>query len=128
MSEIEPIVLRPRHSESAKGSEVFGWGSRVAGSMVSFNRHELDAIMAHYSRGVAAGDWRDYALDMGREKAVFSIFRRSSEWPLFRVEKTPKLARKQGAFSIVAAGGVILKRGHELARVLTVLNKTPRAV
>ena len=71
----------------------------------------------------ASGEWRDYAIDLNRDKAVFSVFRRSSEVPLYRIEKDPKLARKQGAFSVVAAGGLILKRGHDLARVLDVLER-----
>jgi hypothetical protein len=77
---------------------------------------------------VAAGEWRDYALDFGRDTAVFSVFRRSSEVPLYRIEKNPKLARKQGAFSVVTATGLILKRGHELGRVLDVLDKKVRLV
>jgi len=70
---------------------------------------------------VARGEWRDYAIDFHRDKAVFSIFRRSSEVPLYRIEKDPRLARRQGAFSVVAAGGLILKRGSDLKRVLGVL-------
>jgi hypothetical protein len=93
-----------------------------------FDRHELQQIFRVYGRKVAAGEWRDYALDMGREKAVFSVFRRSSEWPLFTIEKAPKLARKQGAYSVIAATGLILKRGHDLARVLGVLDKGLAAV
>jgi hypothetical protein len=93
-----------------------------------FDRLELTAILDLYSRKVAAGEWRDYALDMGREKAVFSVFRRSSEYPLYRIEKTPRLARKQGAYSVVAATGLIMKRGHDLRRVLAVLEKSMRAV
>jgi hypothetical protein len=77
---------------------------------------------------VAAGEWRDYALDMGRETAAFSVFRRSSECPLYRIEKTPRLARKQGAYSVVAATGLVLKRGHDLKRVLGVIDKRVRAV
>ena len=88
--------------------------------VVAFNRAELDAILAVYARKVAAGEWRDYALQMGREKAVFAIFQRTSEYPLFRVEKCPKLARRQGAYSVVMRSGAVLKRGHDLARVLTV--------
>lgn len=72
---------------------------------------------------VAAGEWRDYALDFLSECAVFSIFRRTSEAPLYTVEKRPKLKAKQGQYSVVAAGGHILKRGHELAQVLRVLEK-----
>ena len=87
----------------------------------------LESCRRHLRRGsgrkVATGEWRDYAIDLTRDKAVFSIFRRSSEFPLFRIEKDPKLARKQGAYSVVAAGGLILKRGHDLARVLDVIDK-----
>ena len=67
---------------------------------------------------VAANEWRDYAIDQLPDRAVFSVFRRTSETPLFRIIKDPKLARKQGAYSVVAASGLILKRGHDLARVL----------
>jgi hypothetical protein len=76
---------------------------------------------------VAAGEWRDYAIDFMPEKAVFSIFRRTSEVPLYRIEKDPKLAKKQGAYSVIVSTGLILKRGHELARVLRVLDK-PKVV
>jgi len=91
--------------------------------VVSFHRRELDVILRLYGRMVADGEWRDYAIDLLKEKAVFSIFRRSSEMPLYRIEKDPKLSRKQGAYSVVAAGGMILKRGHDLATVLKVLEK-----
>lgn len=87
---------------------------------VTFDRRELDQILRLYGRMVAAGEWRDYAIDHLRDRAVFSVFRRTSEVPLFQISKNPKLARKQGAYSVTAAGGAILKRGHELARVLTV--------
>ncbi|MCW4115438.1 DUF2794 domain-containing protein [Aurantimonas sp. MSK8Z-1] len=90
---------------------------------VSFDRRELSEILKVYGRMVAAGEWRDYAIDTLRERAVFSIFRRSSEMPLFRVEKNPKLARRQGMFSVIGAGGQVLKRGHELASVLRVFDK-----
>ena len=76
-----------------------------------------------YGRKVAAGEWRDYALDMLRDKAVFSVYRRASEYPLYRIEKEPRLARRQGAFSVMAAGGLILRRGQDIARVLSVLDK-----
>jgi hypothetical protein len=92
-------------------------------SVVSFNRRELDTILRLYGRMVADGEWRDYALDLLTDRAVFSVFRRSSEMPLFRIEKDPKLARRQGAYSVVATGGMILKRGHDLAQVLKVLEK-----
>ncbi len=95
---------------------------------VTFDRHELRVILNLYGRKVAEGEWRDYAIDFSREKAVFSIFRRASEYPLYRVEKNPKFARKQGQFSVVATTGLILKRGQDLARVLDVLDKKLRLV
>ncbi len=91
---------------------------------VAFDRHELSEILRVYGRMVAAGEWRDYAIDHLADRAVFSIFRRSSEVPLYRVEKNPKLARKQGAYSVIAQTGMILKRGGELARVLRVIDKS----
>ena len=95
---------------------------------VTFERRELDAILRVYGRMVAAGEWRDYAIDHLKDRAVFSVFRRSSEVPLFQVVKIPKLARKQGAYCVVAASGAIMKRGHELARVLTFFDKTLKLV
>jgi hypothetical protein len=83
-------------------------------------------ILDVYGRRVAEGEWRDYALDFGVEKAVFSIFRRASEMPLYRIVKDPALARRQGAYAVVAQGGLILKRGHDLAQVLRVLLKPPQ--
>ncbi|MFN3744616.1 MAG: DUF2794 domain-containing protein [Hyphomicrobiaceae bacterium] len=97
-------------------------------STVVFNRRELLAILDVYGRQVAAGEWRDYAIDHGRETASFSIFRRASECPIYRIEKTPKLARKQGAYSVVSATGLILKRGNELDRVLAAIDKKVRLV
>ena len=90
---------------------------------VTFDRLELNRILTVYGRMVAAGEWRDYALDFLDDMAVFSIFRRSAEMPLFRIEKRPKLRARQGQYSVVAAGGVILKRGHELAQVLRIFDK-----
>ena len=95
---------------------------------VTFHRRELDMILRIYGEMVAAGEWRDYAIDHLRDRAVFSVFRRTSEVPLFQIVKTPALARKQGAFSVVAASGLILKRGHELDRVLTVFDKSLKLV
>ena len=99
----------------------------AAPKQVSFNRTELRAILDLYGRKVSEGEWRDYAIDFTRDKAVFSIYRRTSEMPLYRIEKDPKLARRQGAYAVIAASGYILKRGHELDRVLRVLD-TPLKV
>src|SRR5882757_4568822 len=85
---------------------------------ITFDRPELNRILAVYGRMVAAGEWRDYALDFLDDVAVFSIFRCAAEMPLFRIEKHPKLRARQGQYSVIAAGGIILKRGHELTQVL----------
>jgi hypothetical protein len=90
---------------------------------VYFDRPELNCILTVYGRMVAAGEWRDYALDFLEEMAVFSIFRNACEMPLFRIEKRPKLRQRQGQYSVVAAGGVILKRGHELGQVLKIFDR-----
>jgi hypothetical protein len=95
---------------------------------VTFHRRELDAILWIYGRMVGEGEWRDYAIDHLKDKAVFSVFKRSGEMPLFRIEKNPKLAAKQGAFSVINVNGTILKRGHELQQVLKVFDKTLRLV
>lgn len=90
---------------------------------VAFDRQELGRILMVYGRMVAAGEWRDYAIDFRDEVAVFSIFRRASEMPLFRVEKRPKLRDRQGMYAVIAATGHILKRGHDLVQVLRVFDK-----
>ncbi len=90
---------------------------------IAFTRSELTRILGLYGQFVAAGDWRDYAIDCLDEAAVFSIYRRASEVPLYRIEKRPKLARKQGAFLVVSMSGAILKRGHDLAQVLRVFDR-----
>lgn len=96
--------------------------------IVTFHRRELDLILRLYGRKVAEGEWRDYAIDHLSDKAVFSAFRRTSEVPLYRIEKIPKNARRQGAFSVVSAAGMILKRGQDLEAVLRLLEKKPKLV
>lgn len=95
---------------------------------VSFDRQELRDIFDLYGRKVADGEWRDYAIAFTGQKAVFSIYRRAAEFPLYRIEKSPKAARKLGAYCVVAATGLILKRGHDLKRVINVLDKKLRIV
>lgn len=85
---------------------------------VFFHRRELDQILRVYGRMVAEGEWRDYAMNDGAEQAVFAVFRRASEMPLYRIVKCPKWAKRQGAYAILAPGDQILKRGHELETVL----------
>lgn len=89
---------------------------------VRFDRHELSIILNVYGRQVAKGEWKDYAIDMLKDRAVFSIFKRASEMPVFRVEKDPKLRKKQGMYRVVGHAGQVLKRGHELHQVLRVLD------
>ena len=91
-------------------------------NQVTFERRELDRILRLYGRKVADGEWRDYAIDFLKDRAVFSVFRRASEYPIYRIEKNPKLSRKQGAYSVISATGHIMRRGHELDRVLRVLD------
>ncbi|OQW74897.1 MAG: hypothetical protein BVN32_11470 [Proteobacteria bacterium ST_bin14] len=91
--------------------------SRVT-PQVGFERAELARILDLYGRMVAAGHWRDYAMDMGRDAAIFSAFRRATERPEFRIEKRPALRGRQGMWALVGEGGAVLKRGHELAAVL----------
>jgi hypothetical protein len=95
---------------------------------VSFDRQELRDILGLYGRKVADGEWRDYAIAATDQKAVFSIYRRCAEFPLYRIEKAPKSARKQGAYSVVAASGLVLRRGHDLKRVINVLDKNLKIV
>jgi hypothetical protein len=92
--------------------------AHVPASEVTFSRRELDRLLRLYGRKVAAGEWRDYAIDFLKDRAVFSVFRRASEVPLYRIEKNPKLERRQGAYSVISATGHIVRRGHELERVL----------
>jgi len=86
--------------------------------VVFFDRRELDQILRVYGRMVAAGEWRDYGVAGLSEVAVFSVFRHAAESPLYRVEKRPALARRQGAWAIIGQGGQVLRRGHELNQVL----------
>ncbi|MEM1193836.1 MAG: DUF2794 domain-containing protein [Pseudomonadota bacterium] len=97
--------------------------ARKATEPVCFTRAELSVILNLYGQFVAAGEWRDYAIDTLSDAAVFSVFRRASEAPLYRIEKRPKLSRRQGAWLVQAANGANLRRGHELKSVLRVFDK-----
>ena len=88
---------------------------------VSFDRRELTTILNLYGRKVADGEWRDYALDFLKDRAMFSIYKRASERPLYVIEKNPKLRSRQGQYMVLTQDGRVLKRGHELATVLRVL-------
>ena len=93
----------------------------MSGRNVFFERLELDRLFRFYGRMVAAGEWRDYALDALPDRALFSVYRRTSEAPLYQIEKRPDETRRRGAFSVRAVDGRVLRRGHDLQGVLTVL-------
>ncbi|NJM29498.1 MAG: DUF2794 domain-containing protein [Rhizobiales bacterium] len=122
MDDLEPIV-----SFRATGADLPPRGP-AAHPVVAFDRKELNLILSLYGRYVASGEWRDYALDFTRDKAVFSIFRHTGESPIYRVVKDPALARKQGQYSVMAQGGLIMRRGQDLAQVIRVLLKRPRLI
>jgi hypothetical protein len=114
----ESAILIPLHEARRQRSEI----------PVSFERRELDLILRLYGRMVAANEWRDYAIDHMGDRAIFSVYRRAHDLPLFQIVKDPRLARKQGMFSVVAATGAVLKRGQELARVLNVFDNKLKLV
>jgi len=107
MTEHAPIPLHPS----------------AAPAQVAFHRRELGVIMSLYGRMVAAGEWRDYGISCLKEVAVFSVFKRTAEHPLYRIEKRPKLRNKQGQYAVIGMDGQILKRGSDLATVLRVLER-----
>ena len=90
---------------------------------ISFDRVELGQILGLYGRMVAAGEWRDYGMSFLRDVAVFSVFRRTAENPIYRIEKRPKLRGRQGLYAVIGMDGQLLKRGHELVGVLAVLER-----
>lgn len=98
-------------------------GRPDSNATVAFNRAELGLILALYGRAVAAGVWRDYGMSFLKDVAVFSIFRRTAEHPLYRIEKRPRLRQKQGQYAVIGMDGQILKRGQDLRTVLGVLDR-----
>lgn len=127
MDKTEDIIpLRPWDTGSPAGEPETRDRAHKLSLQVAFDRKELQVILGLYGTKVAEGEWRDYAMDFGRETAEFQVFRRSSEIPLYRIVKDPSLARKQGIYSVIAQGGLILKRGQDLAAVLRVLAKPPK--
>ncbi len=122
----EPIPNQPAHSNVVY---LHSGRQSPASGVISFHRRELDQILQLYGRKVGSGEWRDYAIDMMKDRAVFSVFRRSSEQPMFMIEKNPKLHTRQGAWSVAGSNGQILKRGHELTNILKFFEKKrPRLV
>ncbi len=115
----EPIAFLRAEAGSQPARN--GFGGQVA--QVRFDRAELNRILTIYGRMVTAGEWRDYAIDFLGDVAAFSIFRRSSEAPLFTIEKRPRLRNRQGQYAVIESSGHVLKRGHDLAQVLRVFDK-----
>ena len=105
-----------------------GPASTAGTAQVAFHRTELSAILALYGRMVAAGEWRDYGISHLKDVAVFSIFRRTAENPLYRIEKRPALRAKQGQYAVIGAEGQVLRRGHDLGQVLRVIAPKPKLV
>jgi hypothetical protein len=113
LADIEPIVFPGGDAQKQRPG---------SGNRVTFDRQELTRILNLYGRKVADGEWRDYAIQFLKDRAVFAIFRRAAEVPLYRIEKNPARARRQGAYAVVTANGLVLKRGHDLERVLRVID------
>ena len=124
MGEDRPPLARG--GDSGLGSPVMAFDSSYASprqEIVFFERRELIRLLSLYGRMVSAGEWRDYGIDGLSDAAVFSVFKRASESPLYRIEKRPALARKQGAWAVVGQGGHVLRRGHELEQVLRLFDR-----
>ena len=127
----ETIVLG--RAEAPSAARTLSWGANTDSAVgraaesrdvrIRFDRLELKRILNTYGRMVMAGEWRDYAIDFREDAAVFSVFRSAAEIPLYSIEKRPKLKDRQGQYSVVAAGGQVLGRGHDLTSVLRVLER-----
>jgi hypothetical protein len=124
---LSPVKLSPvklSQVRSGQANAIPGTPNQISASQVTFDRAELNRLFGLYGRKVAAGEWRDYAIDFLKDRAVFSVFRRACEVPLYRIEKNPRLARRQGTYSLISATGLIIRRGQELDRVLGALDKS----
>lgn len=97
--------------------------SKKLPEIISFHRTELTPILSVYGKMVASGEWRDYGISSLREFAVFSVFKRTSENPIYRIEKRPKLFMKQSQYLILGINGQILKRGNDLVALLRFFDK-----
>ena len=104
-----PFPVRAEHNRAAQ--------------QVNFERAELMRILDLYGRMVAAGEWRDYAMDFTRDAATFAAFRRTAEVPQMRLEKRPALRQRQGMWALFGEHGQVLKRGHDLAGVLAPMER-----
>ena len=90
---------------------------------VAFQKPEMSIILSLYGRMVATGEWRDYGISMLQDVAIFSIFKRTAEHPIYRIEKRPNLKNRQGEYAVIGMDGRILKRGHDLKSVLQILER-----
>jgi hypothetical protein len=108
----------------SRGGERPGEKPPAVAARVTFDRRELSCIFVVYGRKVAAGEWRDYAIDFLKDRAVFSVFRGTSEMPIYRIEKQPRMSRRQGVYSVISATGLILRRGQELDPVLRAIDRS----
>ena len=97
--------------------------SNFHSNVVSFQKPELTVILSLYGRMVAAGEWRDYGISSLKEVAIFSVFKRTAENPIYKIEKRPKLRNRQGEYAVVGIDGQILKRGHDLKSVVGILER-----
>ncbi|KEO91957.1 hypothetical protein EH31_04600 [Erythrobacter longus] len=103
--------------------QIVAFPSKRTGGQVGFEREELQRILDLYGRMVAAGEWRDYAMDFDPRAATFSAFRRAAERPNCRIEKRPSLRAKQGMYTLFGEHGQVLKRGSDLANVLAPMER-----
>ena len=117
------MTLGETEPSQSLGGERLG-AALSAAARVTFDRRELKSIFGLYGRKVAAGEWRDYAIDCLRDRAIFSVFRNACEVPIYRIEKNPRLARRQGTYGVISATGLIVRRGHELDRVLRAIDRS----
>ncbi|MGH6888769.1 MAG: DUF2794 domain-containing protein [Rhizomicrobium sp.] len=119
----EPIAFLRAVGRPASRTEFWGGAAGMCKNAVRFDRHELVLILRIYGRMVAAGEWRDYAIDFLSDRAVFSVYRHASEVPVYTIEKHPELRARQGEYAIFAASGHLLKRGRELAQMLRLFDR-----
>jgi hypothetical protein len=117
------MTLGETDPSQSQGGERMG-ATPSAAARVIFDRRELSRIFGLYGRMVAEGEWRDYAIDFLKDRAVFSVFRHSCEVPIYRIEKNPRLSRRQCVYSVISATGLIVRRGHELDRVLRAIDRS----
>jgi hypothetical protein len=120
------MTMGPGDAEPSQflGGRTSGVSPAAPTTRVTFDRQELNRIFSLYGRKVAAGEWRDYAIDYLRDRAVFSVFRRSSEGPIYRIEKSARQARRERAYSVISATGLIVRRGHDLDPVLRAIDRS----